>query len=118
MIPTQSRLWTAREVPSKYFVGYCAGRFRRPSLIQQGNPAWREARRPNGFQRIRTLFIIQSSGRDCEEVVIDHSEKIARRKPICRRNDVRLTPTDELFSNFEGERAIVIRRAKPAYFPE
>src|SRR5262245_60173358 len=85
---------------------------RSPALIHEWYTARRKARRPDSFDRVRTLLIIQASGCDCEKVVVNNIQVIARREAVCWRENIGFAPTHELFPDFERNRPVVVRSAQ------
>ena len=69
---------------------------------------------PHQIERVAARFEHGSRAADGEEVRVDDVEKIARRKPIGRRHDVRLAPADELLAEIGRQRSAMERGREPA----
>src|SRR5262249_58509601 len=87
---------------------------RRPPLIDQRNSAWCEPRRPDCLNAVGSFFIIETSRRDRQKFIVHDGEKVTGREAVCRRHNVRLSPSDKLPPDFESERTVVIYNAEPA----
>src|SRR5262249_5774654 len=76
------------------------GRWNRPALVRKRNAARRQTWGPDDVKCIRAFFVQNASSRYTEEIIVNDGKIVSRRKSISWIENVRFSPTNELFSQF------------------